>query len=126
MTKYELAVLYHPDLEADLEKAEQKVTKLVTKLGGKVLATDNWGKRKLEYPIAGSQHAIYVFYEIEIDGQQISEMNNSLNISDEVIRFLITKPDFKARQKAEQMRTKRDQRLAQAQEEEQQKQDEEQ
>ena len=56
MTQYEIAVLYHPDLEVDLSKAEEKVTKLFTDNGGKVTNTDNWGKRKLAYTIKGQEH----------------------------------------------------------------------
>lgn len=112
MNQYELAVLYHPDLEIDLEKAEAKVTGLVSKLGGKVVNTDNWGKKKTAYPVEGHEHAVYVFYEIELEGAHVSELNDTLNITDEVIRFLITKPDFKARKKAEEMAAKRDKRQA--------------
>ncbi len=112
MNKYELAVLYHPDLEIDLEKAESKVTDLVKKLGGNVTNTDNWGKKKTAYKVEGHEHAVYVFYEIELDGSQVSELNDTLNITDEVIRFLVTKPDFKARAKAEEMAAKRDKRQA--------------
>lgn len=60
--QYEIAVLYHPDLEVDLTKAEERVSKIIKDNGGKVTATDNWGKRKLAYPIARNEHAIYVFY----------------------------------------------------------------
>ena len=45
LNQYEIAVLYHPDLEVDLSKAEDKVKKIVADNGGKVNATDNWGKR---------------------------------------------------------------------------------
>jgi len=58
LNQYEIAVLYHPDLEVDLTKAEERVTKIVTDNGGKITATDNWGKRKLAYGIAGNEHAI--------------------------------------------------------------------
>jgi small subunit ribosomal protein S6 len=51
LNNYEIAVLYHPDLEIDLEKAESRVTKIVADNGGKITKTDNWGKRKLAYPI---------------------------------------------------------------------------
>lgn len=112
MNKYELAVLYHPDLEIDLEKAESKVVELIKKLGGSVSNTDNWGKKKTAYKVEGHEHAVYVFYEIELAGSQVSELNNTLNITDEVIRFLITRPDFKARAKAEEMAAKRDKRHA--------------
>ena len=111
-TQYELAVLYHPDLEIDLEKAEAQVSKLVSEAGGKITATDNWGKRKLAYKIAGHEHAVYVFYTLEMDGVGVSKLNNALNITDEVIRFLISKPDLKAIAKAEAMKVNRDKRVA--------------
>ena len=112
MDKYELAVLFHPDLEIDLEKAEGQVTKLVTEAGGSITETDNWGKRKLNYKIAGHEHAVYVFYTLEMPGAGINPLNNALNITDEVIRFLISKPDLKAIAKAEAMKASRDKRVA--------------
>ncbi len=113
MEQYELAVLFHPDLEIDLEKAEKQVAKLVTDAGGSITATDNWGKRKLAYKIAGHEHAVYVFYTLELPASGVSPLNNGLNIVSEVIRFLITKPDLKAIAKAEAMKTNRDKRLSQ-------------
>lgn len=101
MAQYEVAVLYHPDLEIDLDKAEKKVQKILSDNGGKVTATDNWGKRKLAYPIAKQEHAVYVFYTVEMPGEGIAKVESLLNIADEVIRFLITKPDLKAIAKAE-------------------------
>ncbi len=101
MNQYEIAVLYHPDLEVDLTKAEERVTKIITDNGGKIVSTDNWGKRKLAYTIKGNEHAIYVFYTVEIPSASVQKIESTLNITDEVIRFLITKPDLKAIAKAE-------------------------
>ena len=101
MNQYEIAVLYHPDLEVDLSKAEDRVKKIVTDNGGKVTATDNWGKRKLAYKIKGNEHAVYVFYTVELPGGGVQKVESTLNITDEVIRFLITRPDLKAIAKAE-------------------------
>jgi small subunit ribosomal protein S6 len=112
MDNYELAVLYHPDLEIDLEKAEAQVAKHIKDAKGTIVATDNWGKRKLMYKIAGHEHAVYVFYTLEIPGESVSQLNNALNITGEVIRFLITKPDVKAIAKAEAMKVNRDKRLS--------------
>ena len=112
MDQYELAVLYHPDLEIDLEKASGQVEKLVTTAGGKIVSTDNWGKRKTAYKVRGHDHAVYVFYTLELPAQGVRQINDALNISDEVIRFLITKPDLKAIAKAEAMKVNRDKRLA--------------
>ncbi|HVX24143.1 MAG TPA: 30S ribosomal protein S6 [Candidatus Saccharimonadales bacterium] len=101
MNQYEIAVLYHPDLEVDLSKAEDRVKKIIADNGGKVTAADNWGKRKLAYNIKGSEHAVYVFYTVELPGAAVAKVESTLNITDEVIRFLITRPDLKAIAKAE-------------------------
>lgn len=101
MNQYEIAVLYHPDLEVDLTKAEERVKKIVTDNGGKVVSDDNWGKRKLAYGIKGNEHAIYVFYTVELPGTSVAKVESTLNITDEVIRFLITRPDLVALAKAE-------------------------
>ena len=101
MSQYEIAVLYHPDLEVDLSKAEEKITKLFTDNGGKVVATDNWGKRKLAYTIKKQEHAVYVIYTVELPNESVQKIESTLNITDEVIRYLITKPDLKAIANAE-------------------------
>src|SRR4051812_3380833 len=84
LTQYEVAVLYHPDLEVDLSKAEDKVTKIIADNGGKVVGTDNWGKRKLAYDIQGNEHAVYVFYSVEMPGEAVKKVESSLNIATEV------------------------------------------
>jgi ribosomal protein S6 len=45
--KYELAVLYHPDLEIDLEKAAEKVANIVKANGGTIVSEDNGAKEHL-------------------------------------------------------------------------------
>lgn len=101
MNQYEIAVLYHPDLEVDLSKAEEKITKLFTDNGGSVINTDNWGKRKLAYTIKKQEYGIYVFYTVEMPGEGVKKVESTLNITDEVIRYLIVRPDLKAIAKAE-------------------------
>jgi small subunit ribosomal protein S6 len=100
LNSYEVAVLYHPDLEIDLGKAEDRVTKIIADNGGKITKTDNWGKRKLAYPIKKQDFAIYVFYTVEIPAENVTKVEQIFNITDEIIRFLITRPDLKAMAKA--------------------------
>lgn len=107
MSTYELAVLYHPDLEIDIDKAEAKVTKIVTDNGGKIENKESWGKRKTAYPVKGHEHAVYVFYTLSVEGASVQKIEFSLNITDEVIRFLIVKPDEKALSKAASFKAKR-------------------
>ncbi len=101
MQQYEIAVLYHPDLEIDLDKPMKKVEEIITSNGGKIINTDNWGKRKLAYPINKQDFAVYVFYTAELPADAVKKINDTFNITDEVIRFLITKLDLKAIAKAE-------------------------
>ncbi len=112
MNQYEIAVLYHPDLEVDLSKAEERVKKIVTDNGGKVISEDNWGKRKLAYSIKGNEHAVYVFYTVELPGEAVQKVENTLNIAGEVIRFLVTRPDLKAIAKAEVLKAEKAEQAA--------------
>jgi len=99
--QYEIAVLFDPGLEIDLDKATSRVEKILADNGATVKNTDNWGKRKLAYKIGKHDMAIYVFYTVEMPGANVQKLESVLNITDEVIRFLITKPDLKAIAKAE-------------------------
>ena len=112
MNQYEIAVLYHPDLEIDLEKATSRVEKIFTDNGGKVVNADNWGKRKLAYPIKKNEHAVYVIYTVEFPAQSVRKVESTLNITDEVIRFLITRPDLKAIAKAEALKAEKAKKAA--------------
>jgi small subunit ribosomal protein S6 len=110
--QYEIAVLYHPDLEIDLEKATSKIEKILADNKATITKTDNWGKRKLAYPIAKQDFAVYVFYTIEMPGENVRKVEQTFNITDEVIRFLITKPDLKAIAKAETMKAEKAKKAA--------------
>jgi small subunit ribosomal protein S6 len=112
LNQYEVAVLYHPDLEIDLEKATSKVEKILADNKAKVVKTDNWGKRKLAYPIAKQEHAVYVFYTVEIPAENVRRIEQTFNITDEIIRFLITRPDLKAMAKAEALRDEKAKKAA--------------
>jgi small subunit ribosomal protein S6 len=101
VNEYEVAVLFDPGLEVDLEKATSRIEKIFADNGGKVVNTDNWGKRKLAYVIKKQESAIYVIYTVELPGEAVKKVESTLNITDEVIRFLITRPDQKAIAKAE-------------------------
>ena len=106
MNEYEIAILYHPALEVDLEKATTRVEKIFTDNGATIKNTDNWGKRKLAYPIAKNESAVYVFYTVEMPGASVAKIEKTLNITDEVIRFLISSIDQKAIAKADAAKAK--------------------
>ena len=97
MKEYELTVLIHPDLEADLDKALDKVKSLITDNGGEIIKEDNWGKKKLAYSIRREDFAVYVYFEVKLPAEAPLKISNVLNITDEVLRYLLVKADEKAR-----------------------------
>ncbi len=97
MKEYELTVLIHPDLEADLETPLAKVRDIVTSAGGKIVREDNWGKKKLAYAINREEFAVYVYMDVELPADAPLKISNTFNITDEVLRYLLVKVDPKGR-----------------------------
>ncbi len=97
MKEYELTVLIHPDLEADLEKPLTKVRDIVKSAGGEITSEDNWGKKKLAYKINKEDFAVYVYMDVKLPADAPLKISNTLNITDEVLRYLLVKVDEKGR-----------------------------
>ncbi len=95
-TAYELVALYRPGLEAKIDAPRKKVADIITTNGGKIVSEDDWGRRELAYPIAGETHALYRVYTLELPAAAPASISGVLNITDEVIRYLLTKVDVKA------------------------------
>ena len=106
MKEYELTVLVHPDLETDLDKALGKVRALITDNGGEITKEDNWGKKRLAYTIKREDFAVYVYFEVKLPVAAPLKISNVLNITDEILRYLLVKVDDKARQALELQRNR--------------------
>ena len=115
--EYELTILIHPDLESEQEKAIDKVRKIIKDNKGKVVKEDNWGKKKLTYKIAKEDFAIYVYMDLELDTQSIQKISNTLNITEEVIRYLLVATDEKIKSKLAEASQRQAQREAHAKKE---------
>ena len=97
MQNYELTVLVHPGLEAEIDKTIAELKKLVTAHGGTVAKEDNWGKKKLAYKIAKEDFAVYVSFDVALPADAPLKISNALNIADHTMRYLLVKVDEKAR-----------------------------
>jgi len=95
--EYELTVLIHPDLEADLETPLAKVRDIITSAGGTITKEDNWGKKKLAYAINREEFAVYVYMDVELPADAPLKISNTFNITDEVLRYLLVTVDPKGR-----------------------------
>ena len=97
MKEYELTVLIHPDLETDIEAPLAKVRDIVKNAGGEITKEDNWGKKKLAYKINREDFAVYVYFDVKLPADAPLKISNTLNITDEVLRYLLVNVDEKGR-----------------------------
>jgi ribosomal protein S6 len=97
LSEYELVVLLRPELEAKIEQSLKNVAKIVTDAGGQIIAEDDWGRKELAYKIAGETHAIYRIYTLNLPTEAPNKISGALNITGDVIRYLLTKVDPKVK-----------------------------
>ncbi|MBQ8984959.1 30S ribosomal protein S6 [Candidatus Saccharibacteria bacterium] len=93
MKDYELSILFHPDLEMNIDPALDKVKKLIETSGGKITKEEPEGKKRLCYPISGNDYALYYYFDVELPAAAPAKISSTLGITDEVIRYLIVKAD---------------------------------
>jgi len=107
MKEYELTVLIHPDLESNLEAPLTKVRDLVKNNGGEIVKEDNWGKKKLAYKINREDFAVYVYMDVKLPADAPLKISNVLNITDEVLRYLLVTVDEKGRKALEEAKARK-------------------
>jgi small subunit ribosomal protein S6 len=104
---YEVMFIAAPNTADDeLRKLTTQLETVVTDQGGKITKTDNWGRRKLAYRIGKFDEGIYTLLNIEGSGQEISEVERRLRVSDLVIRHISVRTDEELR-RAEKMKARR-------------------
>lgn len=104
MKEYELTVLIHPDLESDIETPLNKVRDIIKNAGGSITTEDNQGKKKLAYAINREDFAVYVYMDVSLPADAPLKISNTLNITDEVLRYLLVTVDEKGRALLEEAR----------------------
>jgi small subunit ribosomal protein S6 len=107
MKEYELTVLIHPDLEVDLETPLTKIRGIIKNAGGEITSEDNWGKKKLAYRINREDFAVYVYMDIKLPADAPLKISNTLNITDEVLRYLLVTVDEKGRKALEEAKNRK-------------------
>ena len=91
MNKYETIMI----INANLDEAATKATidKFITLIGenGTVESTEEWGKRKLAYPIQKQNEGYYTLVNFTSNPEFIDELERIYNITDEVIKHIVIK-----------------------------------
>jgi small subunit ribosomal protein S6 len=66
-----------------------RITKIVSQAGGEVSKVDRWGRRRLAYEIARQSEGYYVVVAFTAEPSVIAELERSLHLADEVLRFKV-------------------------------------
>ena len=92
MRRYELMLIIRPD--APDEKAAaviDRTTRYVVASGGQIVKVAPWGRRRLAYPIDRHRDGSYHIVVFESPAEAIAELERSLQITEEVLRYLVTR-----------------------------------
>ena len=94
MKKYELSVVVNAKIEDDARTATiEKVKEYITRFGGTITNVDEWGKKRLAYEIQKMREGYYYFIQFESDSSCPAEVEKSVRIMENVIRFLCVRPE---------------------------------
>ncbi len=107
---YEVMYIATPETADDaIVKLNEAITQLVEKEGGSVVKIDDWGRRRLAYPIKKKTDGYYVLFEIEGSGQEIAELERRMRVNDVIMRYITVRVD-EDRKAADKKQAKRDRR----------------
>ena len=92
MNKYEAMYIVTPEMEDEAIKGViEKFSGIITANGGKIEKTDEWGRKKLAYPIDYKTEGYYVLVNFQAESELPKELERNLQISDSVIRYQVIK-----------------------------------
>ena len=108
MNNYETVFILTPDLSADQTKETvDKFVSMITDNGGELVNREEWGMRKLAYPIQAKSTGYYVFVEFKSEPSFIATLEVNYRRDDKVMRFLTFRQDKFAHEYAEKRRRNR-------------------
>ena len=107
MNQYETVFILTPVLsDVQMKEAVEKFKKVLTDANAEILNEENWGLRKLAYPIDKKSTGFYQLIEFAGDAELINTLETQFRRDERVIRFLTVKLDKYAAEYAEKRRKK--------------------
>lgn len=91
MRKYEVMYIIRPDIEQDAVQATVEKFQGIISNGGEITKHDVMGKRRLAYEIKKFNDGTFVLVNFNGTPEVINELERLMKISDDIIRYLITK-----------------------------------
>ncbi|MCD6168902.1 MAG: 30S ribosomal protein S6 [Caldisericia bacterium] len=96
MRKYEMMVIFRPELsDEELDAQENLLKESVESKGGKWIETVKWGKRKFAYPIMKLTEGYYYIYYFYLPGSEVLNLKNEIKLNDKILRFMIVRKEEK-------------------------------
>ncbi len=112
---YELGFILNPEVSEEQTSAIlERIEKIVKNYDGQVVKVNQWGRRRLAYPIEHHRDGNYVFIDMILTPETVLELDRTLKVSEEVMRHLVKRRDPKAVQKEREEREEREARAAAA------------
>ena len=97
MRMYETIIIVQPDLGEDETKAlTTKVQEVISSMKGDFKRLEDWGSRKLAYPINKFPRGRYYFLRFDGDAPLIAELERRLRLDDKVLRYQSVKIEKEA------------------------------
>ena len=94
MNMYELTYIITPVLSEDnIKDMVTRVNKYIEDNGGSVKEVDEWGSRRLAYPIKKKRNGYYVNLYFEGPGELIARLERAMEIDDNLLRYLTLRMD---------------------------------
>ncbi len=92
MRRYELMLVLRPDAPDERASAViDRTTRYVVAEGGQIVKVAPWGRRRLAYPIDRYREGSYHIVVFEAPAESIAELERSLQITEDVLRYLVTR-----------------------------------
>jgi small subunit ribosomal protein S6 len=112
---YELAFILSPEVsEEEMRSTLERIEQIVATYGGQIVKVNQWGRRRLAYPIEHHRDGNYVFIDMILTPETVAELDRILRVSEIVLRYMFKKRDPKVVQKERQEREEREARAAAA------------
>jgi small subunit ribosomal protein S6 len=87
--RYETLILLAPNLEAaELETFKNKVEGIFSAGGGQVVRFEDWGRRRLAYPVGKELFGYYLLYDFQGRPELATELERNLKIDEKVFKYL--------------------------------------
>ena len=92
MRRYELMLVLRPDTADDrVQQILDRTTRGIAEGEGQIVKVSPWGRRRLAYPISGYREGSYFIVVFDAPSEAIDELERGLNITEEVMRHLVTR-----------------------------------